>query len=342
MTRVEGIEVSVVTQWLGGRLDIESPLDFEVIAGGRSNLTYLVTDARGRRLILRRPPLHGVLASAHDMGREHRIIRALERTAVPVPTCLGFEPDAAVTGAPFYVMTYVDGSVVRDAPAAERLTVAARRTAADSLVDVLVTIHAVDPDEIGLGDLARRDSYIVRQLRRWQAQLHHAATHDRRLLDEIHDRLAAAIPDQVGTTIVHGDYRLDNLVVDPDTGAVRAVLDWELTTLGDPLADVGLLAVYWAATDEPVELFGQATTLPGFPGSSELVARYARLSGRDVSDLGFYLAFGYWKLACILEGVYQRQRLGAYGKVHRDTDVLWTAVRQLAQRAADHAREAGR
>jgi aminoglycoside phosphotransferase (APT) family kinase protein len=343
-TGVAGIEVEAVTRWIAQRTAITPPLSFEVIQGGRSNLTYTVTDRAGRRLILRRPPLHGVLESAHDMGREHRIIAALAATEVPVPPTLGHEPDAGVTGAPFYVMEYVDGEVIRDVATAERaLAETARATAGEDVIDVLVRLHAVDPDEVGLGDLARRDGYLDRQLRRWHRQLGAGRTRELPLLDEVHRRLSAAVPEQGPATIVHGDYRLDNLIVDPTSGRIRAVLDWELTTLGDPLADVGLLQVYWSdpGDDAPV-LLEAPTTVAGFPRRHELAERYAERSGRDLTELQYYVAFGYWKLACILEGVYGRYASGAYGDTDDSFRAFGELVSSLGERAAEAATAAGR
>lgn len=340
---VAGIEREPVTAWIAARAAVRLPLDFAVIQGGRSNLTFTVTDADGRRLILRRPPLHGVLESAHDMGREHRIIAALAGSQVPVPATIGFEPDPAVTGAPFYVMEHVDGEVIRDASAAERLPVAAREAAGRDVVDVLVRLHATDPDEVGLGQLARREGYLERQLGRWHRQLQASRTRELPILDEVHRRLMADLPPQGPATIVHGDYRLDNLIVDPATGLIRAVLDWELTTLGDPLADVGLLQVYWAEPgDDVLPLLDSPTTVAGFPTRRELADRYAAASGRDLDDLDVYVAFGYWKLACILEGVYGRYASGAYGATDDSFEAFGGMVVALGERAADLTRAAGR
>jgi aminoglycoside phosphotransferase (APT) family kinase protein len=343
-TAVAGIEVAAVTQWIAARTSIVPPLRFEVIQGGRSNLTYTVTDAAGTRLILRRPPLHGVLESAHDMGREHRIIAALAGTDVPVPPTLGYEPDPEVSGAPFYVMAYVPGEVIRDTATATRaLTPATRAAAGEDVVDVLVRLHAIDPDEVGLGDLARRDGYLDRQLRRWHRQLGAGRTRDLPLLDEVHRRLTSAIPEQGPATIVHGDYRLDNLILDPTTGRIQAVLDWELTTLGDPLADIGLLQVYWSEPDDGAPaLLDAPTTVPGFPRRRDLAERYATRSGRDLSDLQYYVAFGYWKLACILEGVYGRYASGAYGDTDDSYRAFGDLVISLGERAAQAATAAGR
>jgi aminoglycoside phosphotransferase (APT) family kinase protein len=340
----DGIDSARVTTWLQEHTEVRPPLDFTVVQGGRSNLTYVVTDADDRRLVLRRPPLHGVLQSAHDMGREHRIISALGAADVPVPTTLGFEDDDAVTGAPFYVMEHVDGVVVRDtATAASALDPSARAAASDDLVDVLVRLHEVDVDAVGLGDLAKREDYLARQLKRWRGQLHQARTRELPVLDEVHDRLVAAIPEQGPATIVHGDYRLDNLILDPATGQVRAVLDWELTTLGDPLADVGLLLVYWADPgDEVIPLLDAPTTVEGFLPRREVAERYAARSGRDLSQIEYYVAFGYWKLACILEGVYSRYASGAYGDTDDSFRAFGDLVIALGERAAEAAEQAGR
>ncbi len=345
MSEVDGIDAPRVTAWFEAHTGARPPLAFDVVHGGRSNLTYVVTDASGQRWVLRRPPLHSVLESAHDMGREHRIIAALSASQVPVPRTLGFEEDEQVTGASFYVMEHVDGVVVRDADAArEHLTAERRAVTAEHLVDVLVGLHAVDPDAVGLGDLARREDYIARQLKRWSRQLDHGRTRGLALLDEVHDRLAADIPEQGAAAIVHGDYRLDNLIVDPDSGRVRAVLDWELTTLGDPLADLGLLLVYWARPgDETIPLGDSPTLVDGFPERAEVARRYAETSGRDISDLDFYVVFGQWKLACIIEGVYSRYVAGAYGgSADESFERLGTLAVSLAERAAEGAARAGR
>jgi aminoglycoside phosphotransferase (APT) family kinase protein len=339
----DGIEVAKVTAWLQEHAEVRPPLTFEVIQGGRSNLTYVVTDAGERRLVLRRPPLHGVLQSAHDMGREHRIISALGVTDVPVPATIGYEDDADVTGAPFYVMEHVDGVVVRDAGAAEVLDVATRKAASEDLVDVLVRLHEVDLDAVGLGELAKREDYLARQLKRWRGQLHQVRTRELPVLDELHDRLVTSIPEQGPATIVHGDYRLDNLILDRSSGRVQAVLDWELTTLGDPLADVGLLLVYWADPgDEVIPLLDAPTTVEGFLSRRQVAERYAERSGRDLSQLDYYVAFGYWKLACILEGVYSRYASGAYGDTDDSFRAFGDIVIALGERAAEAARQAGR
>lgn len=339
----DGIDVEGVTGWLLDRTELAAPLRFDVIQGGRSNLTYRVFDAEDRQVILRRPPLHGVIESAHDMGREHRIMAALADTAVPVPSTVGFEPDPDVTGAPFYVMRAVDGTVVRDGAAARELSETVRAAASRDLVDVLARLHAVDPDAAGLGDLGRKEAYVERQLRRWHGQLTRTRTRELPLLDEVHARLAADVPEQGPAAIVHGDYRLDNVIVDPATGQVRAVLDWELATLGDPRADVGLLHVYWTESDDlTIPLLDSPTVVAGFPGRDEVIATYGEVSRRDLGELPYFVALGYWKLACILEGVYSRYASGAYGATDDSFRAFGDVVIGLGERAADAASEAGR
>ena len=339
---VEGVDVDRVTAWFADHVAaVEAPLSFELIAGGRSNMTYKVTDRAGGTWVLRRPPLGHVLATAHDMGREHTIISALRDTPVPVAPALGLCQDDSVIGAPFYVMGYVDGYVVRDAELAATFAPAQRQAAGESIADVLASIHAVDPDAVGLGDLGRKEGYIARQLKRWYGQWAQSKTRELPEVDSVHDRLEAAIPPQGPATIVHGDYRLDNCMIGDD-GRVIAVLDWEICTLGDPLADVGLLMVYWAeADDQYAALPGAATALEGFPSRTELIERYGAASARDVSEIDYYVAFGYWKLACILEGVYARYVGGAMGKASTGFEAFADQVTLLAQAAEAAADRAG-
>jgi len=309
-----GVNARAVTDWLTDRVDqLDPPLSFDPIAGGHSNLTFTVSDAAGRRWVLRRPPLGQVLATAHDMGREHRIITALASTDVPVAPVVGLCSDETVNGAPFYVMEFVDGTVVRDLNDANAMSVDQRDAAGRSLIDVLARIHAVDPENVGLGNLARHDGYIERQLKRWNRQFEASRTRDLPIMEQVHADLCAAIPEQGPATIVHGDYRLDNCMLGPD-GSILAVLDWELCTLGDPLADLGLLLVYWAEPGEDGSLaVTPATGIEGFPTRAQLVERYSAATGRDTSAIDFYVAFGYWKLACIIEGVFSRYAGGSMG-----------------------------
>jgi aminoglycoside phosphotransferase (APT) family kinase protein len=319
----EGIDVPRVTEWLEREIDgVARPFGFDLIAGGHSNLTFSVTDAAGRRIVLRRPPISHVLSTAHDMGREHRIISALRDTPVPVAEALGFCEDASVNGAPFYVMDFVEGHILRDSRSTELiLSEDLRRTAGNDLVDVLVAIHTVNVDDVGLGDLGRREAYVARQLKRWNSQFQQSQAQESvggfgrpaPLVSEVYDTLVERMPPQQTSAIVHGDYRLDNTMIGDD-GRVRAVLDWELCTLGEPLADLGTLHMYWSDRDETANLSVVPTTaLPGFPTRRDLVERYGSASGRDVSDLPYYVAFAHWRLACIIEGVYVRYAAGAMG-----------------------------
>jgi aminoglycoside phosphotransferase (APT) family kinase protein len=248
------------------------------------------------------------------MEHEHRIIAALASTPVPVAPVAGLCTDPQVDELPFYVMDHVDGLVIRDADSASRLLgPEGCRRASESIVDTLAAIHAVDPVGAGLGDLGRHEGYIARQLRRWQQNIAAQRTRELPLLDRVHDALAAAIPPQGPVAIVHGDYRLDNCMLAPD-GTVRAVLDWEICTLGDPLADVGLLLTYWTGPgDDGGAWANSACTAPGFMDRADLASLYAERSGRDLADLDFYVAFAHWKLACIIEGVYARYLGGALG-----------------------------
>ena len=316
MSIVPGIDVPAVTDWLQANVaGAAAPFRFEVIAGGHSNLTFKVTGAGGTRFVLRRPPLGHVLASAHDMGREHRIISGLQGSAVPVAPALGYCDDPSVNGSPFYVMGFVDGYVLRDRAAAEALlSPAARTTASESLVDTMAAVHAVDLRAAGLHELGRHEGYIARQLKRWYGQWNQQQTRALPAVDRVHDELSRRIPEQGPATIVHGDYRLDNCMVGAD-GRVVAVLDWEICTLGDPLADLGLLQVYWTGPNDPASAWnGSATTAPGFFDRPQLADRYAQVSGRDLTHLPFYVSFAYWKLACILEGGYARYLGGALGQ----------------------------
>ena len=336
---VPGIDIPAVTDWLESNVDgAVGPFAFEVIAGGHSNLTFKVTGSDGNRLVLRRPPLGHVLASAHDMGREHRILAGLQSSAVPVPPVKGYCDDLDVNGAPFYVMGFVDGHVLRDREASESALAdeTARANASRSLVDTMAAIHGVDLDAAGLSGLGRHEGYIERQLKRWYGQWNQGKTRELAAVDRVYEGLMSRTPEQGPATIVHGDYRLDNCMV-ADDGEVVAVLDWEICTLGDPLADVGLLQVYWNGPDDAEGAWsGSATSAPGFWNRPELAQRYAEVSGRDLSQLDFYVAFAFWKLACIIEGVYSRYLGGALGD--RPPEELAPFKLQVEQAAASAER----
>jgi aminoglycoside phosphotransferase (APT) family kinase protein len=338
MTDIRGVDVPRVTEWLEANVEgAQGPFTFELIAGGHSNLTYGVTGADGTRLVLRRPPLGHVLATAHDMGREHKIISALGPTDVPVAPALGLCTDDEVNGAPFYVMAFVDGLVLRDQAAATSISVEARRNASCSIADTMAKIHAVDPDAVGLGDLGKKEDYIPRQLKRWYGQWEKSKTRELPLVDQIHDALLDKVPEQGTAAIVHGDYRLDNCMTDTD-GNVVAVLDWEICTLGDPLADVGLLMVYWTEADDTHSMLLTAPTAQeGFLSRKEVLDRYAEQSDRDLSQVDYYIAFGYWKLACIVEGVYARYIGGAMGS---NDPKAFEGFKVQVERCAEQAAEA--
>ena len=331
----DGINKKPIEEWFGANVSgVDFPLAFERIAGGHSNLTYRVTDAAGQKWALRRPPLGKRLGSAHDMAREHKVVSALGGTEVPVAPVVGLCEDESVNDAPFYVMEFVEGPVLRGLMEAEAFPDEGdRRAIGERVADTLVAIHGVDPDAVGLGDLGKKEDYVARQLHRWKGQWEKSKTRELEPIDRVHEALSARIPAQGPATIVHGDYRLDNMIL-TDSGEVAAVVDWELCTLGDPLADVGLLMVYWPDRGENTLALGMPANLaPGFPTREELTSRYAERSGRDLSDLDFYVALGYWKLAIILEGVYARYTAGGYGKVNEGVEAFARLVERLAEEA---------
>jgi aminoglycoside phosphotransferase (APT) family kinase protein len=332
---VQGVDVPRVSEWLSGNIDgAVAPFRFDLIAGGRSNLTFAVRGADGQRFVLRRPPLGHVLATAHDMAREHRILSAVGATSVPVPQVLGLCTDPEVNGPPFYVMRFVDGVVLDSPERGQELSVQTRRHVAEHLFDVLADLHAIDVDAVGLGELARREGYVERQVKRWSTQWESSKTRELPAIDEVARRLRMRIPTQVGASIVHGDYRFGNCLVDIGAGRIAAVLDWELCTLGDPLADVGYLGVYWFTGDTETLRANDPTPAGGFPAYEELVDRYSRRAGRDVTDVGYYIAFSCFRLAVISEGVYARYLHGAMGDVaEADYVVFKDATENLATRA---------
>ncbi len=335
---VRGIDAQRVTDWLRQHVDgVAPPLEFSLIPGGHSNLTYRVRDSRGTLYVLRRPPLGAVLATAHDMAREHRIISALGPSDVPVPPALGLCRDEAVNGSPFYVMSYVEGVVLADASdATKQLDEAQRRAIGESFVEVLTRLHAIDPDEVGLGDLGRKEGYVARQLKRWRTQWESSKTRELPAMERVYEALLEEMPEQVGASIVHGDYRLGNTIV--ADGQIAAVLDWELCTLGDPLADLGYLLNHWiepgerGATTRSGALAPSA--VPGFPSRRELLERYIELTGRDVARIDYYRAFQFWRAAAIVEGVLARYLKGVMGG-DADTDAFRAQVEGLAAAALD-------
>jgi len=280
------------------------PLTGEIIPGGRSNLTFVLTDGH-QEFVLRRPPLGHVLATAHDMAREHRVLAALRGTAVPVPATLLLHPDPELLGAPFYLMEKVDGTVYRTAEQTAALPADQRTRLTRTLVGTLAELHRVDPAAVGLADFGRPEGFLARQVRRWSGQL--AASRSRELpgIERLAEQLAGSVPASPSPAIVHGDYRLDNLLVRDDR--IAAVLDWEMSTLGDPLTDLGLLLVYWDRLPELDNPVVQGVgRVHGFPAGGTLAQWYAQATGADLSELDWYVALAGFKLAVILEGIHYR------------------------------------
>jgi len=301
-TGLPGVELGALRAYLDEQRPgmVSGPLRGIVIAGGRSNLTYVIGDGQ-REWVLRRPPLGHVLATAHDMSREFRVMSALHGTAVPVPPTVLLCQDQSILGAPFYVMDKVEGTVFRSPEQIRRLSRAQAHQLSYTLIDVLADLHAVDYEAVGLGDFGRPDGYLARQVRRWRGQLDKSRSRDVPGFDDLHDKLAASVPPSQKAVILHGDFRLDNAIVDDDL-RIAAVLDWEMSTLGDPLADLGLTLVY----GETLSARAGITPANGFATNEELVARYAQRTGFDLSALDWHVAFGLYKLAVIAEGIHYR------------------------------------
>ncbi|HEV2993348.1 MAG TPA: phosphotransferase family protein [Acidimicrobiia bacterium] len=309
----EGVDVAALRPWFAAHVEGASgaPLEAELIAGGRSNLTYVISDS-ARSWVLRRPPLGHVVETAHDMRREFRVLSALAGTEVPVPQVLAFGDDAALIGAPFYVMERVEGRILRTKEEMATLDPAEARACSEALVDVLAALHSVDYEAVGLADFGRPDGFLARNVARWGKQWQANKTRELPALDELGRRLDAALPGSGPPAVVHGDYRLDNtMLAQGDPGRIAAVLDWEMSTLGDPLTDVGLLLVYWGGDEHLATLSAQGVgDIPGFLSRDEIVTRYAERSGRDVEHLTFYVVFAMYKLAIIVEGIQARFLMG--------------------------------
>ncbi|GAA3534536.1 acyl-CoA dehydrogenase [Aeromicrobium flavum] len=301
------IATEPIARWIASLgIGAEGLVEFERVGAGQSNLTFLVTDAVGHRWIMRRPPLGKLLASAHDVEREHRIMSGLQGTGVPVPTIHGFTKDPDITDAPIMLMDFVDGRVLDSIEAVEAVPEETRRAIGLSLASTLGSVHEVDLVAAGLDDLASHAPYAERQLRRWHRQWEQSRTRDLPIVDDLAARLTAHVPEQREVSLVHGDFHLLNVITDADAGRVTAVLDWELSTLGDPLADLGGLLAYWPQADDEIVTGFRGPTMPGFPSRDELVAQYAATTGRDVSAIGFWYVLGLWKIAIIAEGVLRR------------------------------------
>ena len=334
----KGIDVDAVSQWLGEHIDgATPPYEFELIAAGGSNLTYRVRDASGHVWALRRPPVAARLATAHDMSREWKIMSALDRnSSIPVPRMLGYCDDTDQFDAHFYVMSFVEGTIIRDSRSIAALSAEQCRAATDDLIDVQAAFHKLDVDAIGLGDLAKtRDGYVARQLSRWSRQVEAGKTRELPLLDQLHERLGKHIPPESRRpALAHGDYRFDNTVIDAQC-RIAAVLDWELCTLGDPTADFVWSLLYWAQPGDKLSWLLDAPTLSDkFPNRDYVVQRYEQAIGQPVEHLDFYMAFSWWKQACIVEGVYSRLLKGASGGMKVDS------LDAVAQRVEDYLAQA--
>lgn len=333
-----GLDLEAITEWLRDRLDqqpgqqLQLPLQASRLTGGRSNLTYLLQDAAGRRMVLRRPPLGKLPPTAHDVLREARLLQAVS-AQVPVPTVLAVCDDTEVTGANFFVMEHLDGTVVRDPESAAAVPETVRARVGASLVDALVALHEVDPAALGLGELAQRRDYAERQLRRWHRNWEATRTREMPDLERTHAWLVENVPAQSRSTIVHGDFRVDNCILGAD-GAVLGLLDWELSTVGDPLADLGQLLVYWAEPDDEfTALHTPPTRVPGYATRAELRERYLAATGADPAEVAYYVVFNWWKTTCILEDVYSRMLRGAMGATDRTPESFGDQARGLAARA---------
>jgi aminoglycoside phosphotransferase (APT) family kinase protein len=334
----EGVDLERLRPWFTehvAALGDADPLDATLIAGGRSNLTYRLA-AGDRSWVLRRPPLGHVLESAHDMGREFRVLSALADTEVAVPRVFAHCADADVLGAPFYVMEHVHG-VVMGISELQQLDATDAARCSNALVDVLVALHAVDYEAHGLGDFGRPDGFVARNVARWYKQWDANATRPLPAIDELGRRLPGAVPESGPPSVVHGDYRIDNtmLAVD-DPGRIVAVLDWEMSTIGDPLTDLGLFVVYWGDLWNSVAMgMPNLASVPGFGSSNDMVRRYAEQSGRSVDGLDFYVVFALFKVAIILEGIHKRFLLGK--TVGEGFDTIGPAVATLADAALELA-----
>jgi aminoglycoside phosphotransferase (APT) family kinase protein len=306
---VPGVDHAGLTRWLSTVLrDATPPLEFQRIGVGQSNLTYVVSDAAQRRWVLRRPPVGNLLHSAHDVLREARILAALAPTEVPVPRIFGVRQAGEVGDGPLVLMEFVDGLVINDVAASRTLPARSRHRAGIALAETLGQIHAVNLEAAHLADLASHSPYAQRQLKRWSGQWEQSKTRELPGLDLLTDRLRAAIPPPRELSLVHGDLHLRNIVVSATRGDVLAALDWELSTLGDPIADLGTTLAYWPEQDELILPEFRALLLAGYPRRADLVERYCVTTGRDVTDaeLGFWHALALWKIAIIAEGILRR------------------------------------
>jgi len=338
--QVPGFDVPVVEEWMAANTRVVPPCTWIRLEGGHSNLTYELIDADGRSFVIRRPPQGELLPKAHDMWREFRIIDALHPVGVPVAEPIGFCDDRDVCDTHFYVMGKVGGDALYTAEqTAPRLDTEARSRVGDSFIDVLAHLHSIDPTDVGLGELGRHDGYVARQLKTWYGSWTMSAEHadyDDPRLHTLHERLVSDLPEQGPARVVHGDYGVHNVMVDAD-GRVAAVLDWEIGTLGDPLADFAYALNAWIEpSDAPDAAEVSPTALPGFASRAELADRYAERTGADLSNLGYYRSFNSFKTACIIHGVYARYKLGMKSTDGVDMDGLFERIVRSIELAEQH------
>jgi aminoglycoside phosphotransferase (APT) family kinase protein len=339
-----GVDVPAVSAWIAAHdTGLTGPVEFRPVGRGRSNLTYLVVDASGHKAVLRRPPLGALLASAHDIGREMAFLRLLQPAGHPVPAVLGHCPDAAVTGAPFYLMSHVEGVVPESfAVVEERLDPAARAAIGPSLARALAGLHRADHDDPAFRAVVTTsgESHAARLVRRWSSQWERSKPYEVPLVDEVGARLGAGIPPQRRTGIAHGDFGIHNCVVTP-SGEVAAVLDWEMATLGDPLSDLAWLLMLWPEQEaDAVASLDPVTTLPGFAGRAQVIDAYATAAGWQPDDLPFWIAMSYWKFTVAIAGIYRRW-LQDPANGGEGAEELGARVQPMAEQAARAATEAG-
>lgn len=330
MSDVVGFDPGAIEAWLPTVTVAEPPIAWERLPGGHSNLTYLLTDATGREMVIRRPPQGELLPKAHDMWREFRIIEGLWPTAVPVAEPIAYCDDREIAETHFYLMGKAEGhALYSGAEVAEFLPESRRRAAGERFIDILAELHSIDPADVGLADLARPDGYVSRQLRTWYGSWTASvpfAEHDDDRVHELHRMLESSIPEQGPGRIVHGDFGPHNALFRTD-GTVAAVLDWEIATLGDPLADFAYSVNAWVEPgDRGVYGADPPTALPGFPSRDDMIARYQSRTGADLTDLAYYRTFNSWKVACILHGVYARYRAGQKSTEGVDVDMLFARI----------------
>ena len=344
-----GLVIDSLVAWLAGEVpafDVSAPPRAELLAGGRSNVTYRLTDASGRDWAIRRPPLGHIMPSAHDIGREFTVMSALHRAGYPTPRTWAMCEDESVIGARFMLMDFIEGVVISDRHDADRLSAYEADRVSLRLIDGLVSLHAQDANAIGLGSFGKPDGYLERQVRRWGQQWELTKTRELPEMDALAAWLArevTTLPQGMPSSIVHGDFRIDNAILDPTFSTLRAVLDWEMSTLGDPISDLAVTLVYWTQADDNLRrdlpVAQDVTSGAGFWTRRQLLDRYEELSGRDLSHLGFCLVLACYKLAVIMESLNMRalqgQQLGRTADEGEDMAAATEALARLGARLLD-------